>query len=40
MHEIYMRQALALAHEAAGAGEVPVGCVIVQGDDRDRKSVV
>ena len=31
MHEIYMRQALALAHEAAGAGEVPVGCVIVQG---------
>ena len=31
MHEIYMRQALALAREAAGAGEVPVGCVIVQG---------
>ena len=30
MHEIYMRQALALAHEAAGAGEVPVGCVIVR----------
>ena len=30
MHEIYMRQALALAREAAGAGEVPVGCVIVR----------
>ena len=29
---IYMRQALALAKEAADAGEVPVGCVIVQGD--------
>lgn len=29
---IYMRQALALAQEAADAGEVPVGCVIVRGD--------
>lgn len=28
-HEPYMRQALALAEEAAAAGEVPVGCVIV-----------
>ena len=28
-HELYMRQALALAKEAAAAGEVPVGCVIV-----------
>ena len=28
-HELYMRQALALAREAAAAGEVPVGCVIV-----------
>ena len=28
-HEDYMRQALALAREAAAAGEVPVGCVIV-----------
>jgi tRNA(adenine34) deaminase len=28
--EIYMREALALAREAAAAGEVPVGCVIVQ----------
>ena len=28
--EIYMREALALAREAAGEGEVPVGCVIVQ----------
>lgn len=27
--EFYMRQALALAEEAAAAGEVPVGCVIV-----------
>ena len=30
MHEAYMRQALALAAEAAAAGEVPVGCVIVR----------
>ena len=29
-HEEYMRQALALAREAAAAGEVPVGCVIVR----------
>ena len=29
-HEDYMRQALALAQEAAAAGEVPVGCVIVK----------
>ena len=28
-HELYMRQALALAQEAAAVGEVPVGCVIV-----------
>ena len=28
-HELYMRQALELACEAAAAGEVPVGCVIV-----------
>ena len=32
MHEEYMRQALELAWEAAAAGEVPVGCVIVQKD--------
>lgn len=31
-HEDYMRQALALAREAAAAGEVPVGCVIVDRD--------
>ena len=31
-HEGYMRQALDLAQEAAARGEVPVGCVIVQGD--------
>ena len=30
MEEIFMRQALALAREAAAAGEVPVGCVIVR----------
>ncbi|MBD5162981.1 MAG: nucleoside deaminase [Oscillibacter sp.] len=29
MHEFYMLQALLLAREAAAAGEVPVGCVIV-----------
>lgn len=29
-HEDYMTQALALAREAAQAGEVPVGCVIVK----------
>ena len=29
MHEKYMREALLLAKEAAAAGEVPVGCVIV-----------
>ena len=28
--EAYMAQALVLAHEAAAAGEVPVGCVIVR----------
>ena len=28
-HEQYMNEALALAREAAEAGEVPVGCVIV-----------
>ena len=29
MHHIYMREALALAREAEGAGEVPVGAVVV-----------
>ena len=29
-HEYYMSQALELAREAADAGEVPVGCVIVR----------
>ena len=29
----YMEQALALAREAAREGEVPVGCVIVRGDE-------
>ena len=31
-HEHWMREALLLADEAAGAGEVPVGCVIVRRD--------
>ncbi len=30
--EAFMGEALALAREAAEAGEVPVGCVIVRGD--------
>ena len=30
--ELYMEEALMLADEAAAAGEVPVGCVIVRGD--------
>src|SRR5580704_13183692 len=29
MHDVYMRQALALAEQAQAAGEVPVGAVIV-----------
>ena len=28
--EHFMKEALALAHQAALAGEVPVGCVIVR----------
>ena len=31
--EIYMDEALALAAEAAAEGEVPVGCVIVRGEE-------
>lgn len=31
--EIYMTEALALAREAAAAGEVPVGCVIVRNGE-------
>lgn len=31
--EAYMRQALKLAKEAAAAGEVPVGCVIVRNGE-------
>ena len=42
MQEIFMRQALELAREAAAAGEVPVGCVIVRkgavvGQGRNRR---
>ena len=32
-HEAYMREALALAREAAARGEVPVGCVIARGGE-------
>ena len=32
-HESYMREALALAKEAAAAGEVPVGAVLVRGGE-------
>lgn len=32
MNEAFMREALALAREAAAEGEVPVGAVIVKGD--------
>ena len=32
MENTYMLEALALAKEAAAEGEVPVGCVIVRGD--------
>lgn len=33
MESQYMREALRLASEAAAAGEVPVGCVIVRGGE-------
>lgn len=32
-HEVYMRQALLLAQDAAKNGEVPVGCVIVRNGE-------
>lgn len=32
-HEFYMTQALALAREAVADGDVPVGCVIVRGEE-------
>ena len=32
-HEDYMKEALALAREAAESGEVPVGCVVVRGGE-------
>ena len=38
MHEEYMRQALDLAREAAAAGEVPVGCVIVKDRREERQA--
>lgn len=33
MDETFMAEAIALAREAAAAGEVPVGCVIVRGNE-------
>lgn len=44
-HEDYMREALALAREAAREGEVPVGCVIVRdgkivGRGRNRREAL
>lgn len=41
-HEEYMRRAMALAEQAAGEGDVPVGCVIVKdgeivGEGRNRR---
>ena len=33
-HEDYMRMAIEKAHEAYDAGEVPVGCVVVDGEGR------
>ena len=33
MDELFMKEALALAREAFADGEVPVGCVIVRGDE-------
>src|SRR5262245_6912542 len=45
-HEIVMRQALALAHAAAAAGETPVGAIVVKsgtiigtGSERTRTSL-
>ena len=34
MNEIYMKEALMLAREAANDGEVPVGCVVVDAGGR------
>jgi tRNA(adenine34) deaminase len=33
MHDLYMRQALAMAEEAGAAGEIPVGAIIVLGGE-------
>ena len=33
VHEYWMRQAILLAHEAEKLGEVPIGAIIVRGDD-------
>src|ERR1035438_2190682 len=40
MHDIFMREAVALAREAEAAGEVPVGAVVVvAGDARGRQPI-
>ena len=36
--ENFMAQALALAAEAAAAGEVPVGCVIVRDGEIEKRT--
>ena len=33
MDEVFMKEALILARQAADAGEVPVGCVVVRGGE-------
>lgn len=33
MHDIFMREALALAEQAARAGEVPIGAIVVRDDE-------
>jgi len=33
MHEVYMNEALTLAREAGAAGEVPVGSIVVMGNE-------
>ncbi len=43
MHDIWMREAVALAHEAEAAGEVPVGAVLVVAGEivgRGRNSAI
>jgi tRNA(adenine34) deaminase len=39
LHEHWMGRAVALAHEAEAAGEVPVGCVVVAGPAEARRVI-